>query len=253
MPKFPSRWSRILRELESVVVSTILQTSCPGCNSDQLEPGFCRQCLEWNPLGECCCQSCGLPTSQSVSTCGECESAIRPTTQMRSAYWFLSRARVFLHRVKYGRQSLGIVQVADQIYRGVSREWIAGAALVPVPLHPIRLLERGFNQAALIAEIISRKFGVEAHHEVLVKDLPTLPQAKVKGSLRQKNLRGIFKLNRRVRIPERIILVDDVLTTGSTLNECARTLKEAGVKEVRAWTLFRAVPQRFQHEVLDVG
>jgi len=112
--------------------------------------------------------------------------------------------------------------------------------LVPVPLHPRRLRERGFNQSALLAEEIGRRTGRAVCPDALVRRRDTLPQAGLTAAARRRNVEGAFAVRRRASVAGRtVLLVDDVLTTGATAFTCARRLAEAGAAELRLLTVAR--------------
>ncbi|MCK4431899.1 MAG: ComF family protein, partial [Candidatus Aminicenantes bacterium] len=112
---------------------------------------------------------------------------------------------------------------------------------VPVPLHPKRKKQRGFNQAFIIAKELAMLKGIKLVEGQLVKLKNILPQTSLKAEDRQKNVKGAFGIKEREKIEGKIILlVDDVYTTGSTIRECSSVLKNAGAKDVRALTLARA-------------
>jgi ComF family protein len=124
-----------------------------------------------------------------------------------------------------------------------TRAIVAGShVLVPVPLHPRRLRERGFNQASLIARQLGRRVGRPCHDRVLVRRRDTLPQAGLSAAARRRNVAGAFVVRRRGLVAGRVVtLVDDVLTTGATAHACARTLRKAGAREVRLLSVARVV------------
>ena len=109
--------------------------------------------------------------------------------------------------------------------------------LLPVPMHPSRLRERGFNQAQEIARIVSRKTSIEMLHCAKTRD--TSSQTSLPWQAREKNVRGAFACESGIR--GHVAVVDDVMTTGSTLNELAKTLIENGATDVSAWVVARAV------------
>ncbi len=117
------------------------------------------------------------------------------------------------------------------------QHYAPAAFLVPIPLHKDRQLKRGFNQA----EIITNHFSCMYSYPVLqplTRPLPTAPQAQLSVEERQRNMRGVFKMKNGVRLPSKpLILVDDVVTTGSTVGDAAATLKKAGVKQVFVFSL----------------
>jgi ComF family protein len=113
--------------------------------------------------------------------------------------------------------------------------------IIPVPLHPKRKRQRGFNQAQLIVKELSRLKRIEIVEECLVKNRNTPPQTLLDEEEREKNVSGAFGIKKEENIKEKVVLlVDDVYTTGATIRECSSVLKEAGVKEVRAITLAQA-------------
>jgi ComF family protein len=112
--------------------------------------------------------------------------------------------------------------------------------LVPVPLHPRRLRERGFNQSALLASEIGRLTGRPALAEALVRRRDTAPQAGLSASERRKNVSDAFAVRRRGSVAGRVVtVIDDVFTTGATAYACARVLRAAGAREVRLVTVAR--------------
>ncbi len=125
---------------------------------------------------------------------------------------------------------------------GKSEEiWWGVDAVIPVPLHPKRKRYRGFNQAFVLAKIMAREKDKVLITNCLVKAQNRLPQTIVEASERGKNIKGAFKVKKARNIKDKVILlVDDVYTTGATINECCDTLLQAGAKEVRIITLAQA-------------
>ena len=114
--------------------------------------------------------------------------------------------------------------------------------VIPVPLHPQRLRERGFNQALLLAEDVGRRLGIPCQKGILQKKEPTAPQVSLSGTERERGVRGAFVLRKEGEVEKKgILLIDDVYTTGATVNECAKVLLEGGAKRVDVFTLAHAV------------
>ncbi|MGB9698174.1 MAG: double zinc ribbon domain-containing protein [Thermodesulfobacteriota bacterium] len=114
--------------------------------------------------------------------------------------------------------------------------------LVPVPLHPRRLRERGFNQSLLLARVVSRVHKIPLQFNLLERIRYTQPQTQLSGSEREKNMRGAFRVRKNNLLSRNnILLIDDVFTSGATVGECARALKEAGARQVQVLTLARAI------------
>jgi ComF family protein len=113
--------------------------------------------------------------------------------------------------------------------------------IIPVPLHPKRLRWRGFNQSVLLARQISRAYNIPLDPFVVYRSKETPPQTQLTEAERRKKVRGIFSLNPQRPIDgKRVLLIDDVYTSGATVNECSRCLKQGGAKEVYVLTLAHA-------------
>ncbi len=152
--------------------------------------------------------------------------------------------RQVVQRFKYGRKvSLG--KPLGRLLALGCRDFIQGShcdLIIPVPLHPKRLRWRGFNQSGLLARQISRTYGVAMDPFVLLRKKETLPQTQLSEEERRKNVRGAFALNPARSVDgESVLLVDDVYTSGATVNECSGALLRAGAEEVTVLTLARAV------------
>jgi len=111
--------------------------------------------------------------------------------------------------------------------------------IVPVPLSRNSLRERGFNQSLLMARVISKKLNITLYMDALLKTRDTLPQVGLNAKERRKNLKGAFKASGKIN-NQRLLLIDDVMTTGATVRECSKILIKAGAKEVVVITLARA-------------
>ena len=144
-----------------------------------------------------------------------------------------------LHRFKYGGQlALGRF-LADALAGRVTGErW--PDLLIPMPLYPTRLRERGFNQAVEIAKRMAMVTGLPLAFDALAKVRDTAPQASLPWKERQANVKGAFALTADIA-GKRVVLVDDVMTTGATLNEAARVLMKSGASEVAVWVVARTL------------
>ncbi len=145
---------------------------------------------------------------------------------------------------KYRRfKVLGVdlARFAERALGGDEGLWWGVEAIVPVPLHPRRRRERGFNQAQVIAAELARLKGIDLVDDALVKVKNVPPQTSLQARERAHNVRGAFKIKKTQGIAGKtVLLLDDVYTTGSTLTECSLALKKSGVKDVRALTIAQA-------------
>ena len=226
----------------------MIAPACASCAALLESPSrgpVCAACWQSiRPLTPPLCDGCGdpLPTWRAISTsqlrCARCRRTHRFVDRARAIGPYDGALRAIVHALKYdGRRSLARPLAALMRVRGA--DLVEGAtAAVPVPLHGSRRRERGFNQAADLA----RHLGLPVAH-ALVRVRATPAQTGLPAVQRHRNLRGAFAVTRAARslAGATIVLIDDVSTTGATLDACARTLKDAGVAEVRALTAARVV------------
>jgi len=233
------------------LLDIVLPAACSYCRSSlsgSAVPFFCPQCWsELAPLQGPVCPDCGKPFSSAASLvlspghrCRSCRELPPHFDQALAAGYFEGPLREAVHVFKYRPlRALGVPLGA----------WMAAQVrlvhpldrVMPVPLHRTRLRTRGFNQALLLAAAVGRRFSLELDYDNLVRIRATRPQVELNGPERTQNVRGAFELRRPDAVAGmRLLLVDDVFTTGATLNECSRVLKEAGAASVIAFTLARA-------------
>jgi ComF family protein len=149
-----------------------------------------------------------------------------------------------IHELKYRGRRRVATRLANALLQDPSaRALVEGCdILVPVPLHPRRLRERGFNQAALIARELGRRTRRPCGEGVLVRRKDTSPQTGLTAAERRRNVDGAFAVRRRGQVAGHVVtLVDDVLTTGATARACARTLRASGAQQVRLLSVARVV------------
>ena len=192
------------------------------------------------------CSKCGapFPTHWLVEVCPECRMHVSSITRIRSVYYYENLIQGMIVEVKYARRARYLRYLAKELATTVRTSFPSSIqAIVPVPLHRQRQWERTFNQAELLANQMSRFLNIPVW-KTLQKHSKTPPQSLLSGTARRANLKGAFRCIND-KIPRRsVLLIDDVITTGATLEECARVLRRsAGVKRVYAITIARAVQQ----------
>lgn len=264
-----------MRRLADVVLSVLIRPPCAVCGAvleRPLDGAVCREC--WQRVRRITppvCDSCGspLPSAQSAlatgQRCHSCAVAAPDVDRARSIGGYEGALRDIVHALKYdGRRS--IVPALGSMMREAGADVLVNVdALVPVPLHPRRRRARGFNQARLLAEAIGGPVW-----DVLRRVRHTAPQVALPAGARRENVKGAFGIVQagpkgglyrelvarvggfspgRSSDPPRIagavlVLVDDVATTGATLEACARVLKAAGARQVLALTAARVVSER---------
>jgi ComF family protein len=218
---------------------------CLLCAGRALKKGFCEGCgslIEKERITSPICVVCGIPFTSSIGVdhaCGRCVEERPSFIAARSAFVFEGKVLDAIHRLKYG----GDTSLAGPLARLARESHLpqGPCVIVPVPLHPGRLRERGFNQSLLIARALSRITNSPLVYDRLKRARDTGQQVGLKAAERKKNVSGAFTLTGAAMFKgKKVLLVDDVVTTGATLNECAKVLKRAGA-EVTALTVARAV------------
>jgi competence protein ComFC len=193
------------------------------------------------------CERCGLPYPGELTApfvCTNCHELELHFSSARSAVVARTVVLEAIHRFKYSRALWFEYFLADLLVREAApalrgQNW---DFIVPVPLHSFKKRERGYNQAALLAARLARTTGIPMNEKLLRRVNPTATQTLLTREQRAANMRRAFAVPPRVKLPgKRIVLVDDVFTTGATTNACAQTLREAGADEICVWTVARGL------------
>jgi len=241
---------QIERTLEPLraVASLFYPALCAVCHTPVTRSDYiCRNCLDKaQRIVAPFCAKCSEPFAGAIGsefTCANCANRTLGFDAAVSAYRSRGVVRFIVLQFKYNRQ----LQLRHPI-----AEWLGEAMndarlcqrhfdlVVPVPLHPARLRHRGFNQAELLAKILAQKISVPLSG-ALERIRYTTTQTAFDRLERMENLHGAFRLRKKIAMRGlHVLLVDDILTTGSTLSECARVLREAGAQSVYAVTAARA-------------
>jgi ComF family protein len=221
-----------------------LPPRCAGCGTIVADVhSFCPDCwpkIEF--LGEGGCKTCGMPLEATeAETCGVCLARPPRIARTRAAVAYGDLTRSLAIRLKYGRKVATARTMARYMAPLISSA-DCDAILVPVPLHRTRLWQRGFNQSALVARELARRLDLTAYPLVLRRHRRTPPLKGMSSLQRRKTVAGAFKVTDKAAVAGRaVILVDDVLTTGSTADACARALQRAGAARVELITWARVV------------
>lgn len=231
-----------LRSVGRALLDVVFPRCCVEC-CEAVEAGplqnlcaTCRDKIEF--AREPHCTTCGWPFSGAVSgarTCANCIDLEPEFGQGRTGMLLRGPARTFVHELKYHRgwHLRGDLRVLVQQAQPL-KNFAEGAVLVPVPLHPRRRRWRGFNQARWVAEALAAQVEVAGIDELLLRIRDTPTQTRLSRRGREENMKNAFALRPGVVLSSgrRYVLVDDVFTTGATLNECAKVLRQAGAEHI---------------------
>ncbi len=229
----------VFRKLGSEVVDFLLPPRCPACGDRILSHGhLCASCWqELAPISPPWCASCGLPfevTVDAEALCGACMKDPPAFDWARAAVSYEALGRDLIIRMKHGGAGASVPAFVTMMARLVPDNTQVDF-VVPVPLHRLRLLKRRFNQSQLLAKGLARKLEIHTDPFLLERVRATPSQGTLDRKGRRKNVRGAFRVP-AARSGEldgkRVLLVDDVLTTGATASECAKALKKAGAAHV---------------------
>jgi ComF family protein len=247
-----------LRGIREALASIVFPAPCRICarmlDTDSRSP-FYHACVNVlaQTIPEPICAQCGRPiVSSAVAECislPRCHLCRHGTYDFDSARSFgpytshMSRAILML---KYGEVSPLGAWFAGQLAGLVARtpDVFSTDVLIPVPLDPGRLRERGYNQAELIARPLARILGIPFRSYLLIRTKPRPDKIRLTRRERWETVRGAYATHQRAQVDKlRVLLVDDVFTTGATLDACSRALKQAGAARVVGLTVARALPQ----------
>lgn len=242
----PGAWGRLLASgsaLVDPVLAVVFPQACPGCRHALDRPTrgpFCGAC--WLSLPRHTHPLCDCGAASAAGPCARCRRGRSAFRRGGSLGPYEGTLRTAIHELKYGGQRRVAAGLADAALRSgcLSALVEPGAVLVPVPLHPRRRRERGFNQSELLAREIGRRTGAAVAPAALVRRQDTPPQTGLCAAARRANVKDAFAVRQRARVAGRtVVLVDDVFTTGATAQACARALREAGAADVRLLTMAR--------------
>jgi competence protein ComFC len=228
-----------MRRIVDPVLAVVFPARCPLCAAFLDRPSrgpLCEGCWEGLPRHRETRCACGVGLGPGATTCGRCRRGLSPFGAGLSLGPYEGGLRTVVHELKFrGRQRVA-ERIAERLVEVPGREAVlsADAVLVPVPLHPRRRRERGFNQSELIAEALGRRCGLPVAAKALVRRKDTAPQTGLTAAARRSNVAGAFAVRRRSLVAGRVaVLVDDVVTTGATARACATVLRAAGATDVR--------------------
>lgn len=234
-----------MRLLLAALAELLFPARCLGCGGQlgtSRPPLICNDCQAGiAAIASPFCSCCGAP--KSGRTCRACQQNSFAFDRARSLFVYQEPIRSLIHQLKFNGKLTGL-----STFAALAKEANAAAffhepdLILPVPLHIRRLRWRCFNQSLLLAKACFPVWKGKIQPDLLQRHRATVPQTQLDSTARRSNLAGAFSLREPKTVKGRhILLVDDVFTTGSTLHECAKALREAGAVEIAAFTVARTV------------
>ena len=220
---------------------------CTASRATKSEGYVCADCrAQVRPIAAPFCARCGLPFEGKITGAFQCTNCREMELHFASARSAVAARGVVLaaiHRYKYDGQ-MWFEEVLAELFLHGARDWFReqpAAALLPVPLYPVKQRERGFNQAERLARRLGAAVNVPVRTDLLKRVRPTPSQTRLTRTQRADNMRRAFAWQRKEKLAGgSFVLIDDVFTTGATTSACAKLLLQAGADRVVVWTVARA-------------
>ena len=219
-----------------------IKSACLLCASHQGgDLGICPACMQdlpWHTTQQC--PQCSLQSNGSI--CGACLNAAPSFNATTALFTYDFPVNKLLQHYKY-KEMLHLSRIFGTLLSTkLTNKMQHIDIIIPMPMHPTRLKERGFNQALEIARLVAKNLHIPMNYKACQRIKLTPPQASLPLKSRIKNIRGAFKCTENIQ-GKHIAIIDDVMTSGASLNELAKTLKQAGAAHVECWVIARTLPQ----------
>ena len=229
------------------VFNVFLPPRCLICDAVVCDKnGLCEKCFaKMIFLSENCCPVCGKPYTFPIENseslvCGKCLTKLPKFNHTSCVFAYDSFSRNLILPLKHTDKTEAVPYLANLLYLRGQKLLAKSDVIVAVPLHWRRLMKRKYNQSGLLAHRLSKLSGVPLVSDTLVRTRNTQSQGHKTQKERMENIKGAFAIRDQEKIKgKRVVLIDDVYTTGTTLNECAKVLKASGASEVCALTVAR--------------
>jgi ComF family protein len=233
-------------EFTQKLLSTLFPCRCILCQKTVKQHfGVCSDCYRALPHNDICCIRCALPLAEGISNtvlCGRCIKKMPVFDYAHSPFRYEDAVIGLVHRLKFGEKISVARNIGEILLAHFQTTNETPDCLLPVSLHKSRLRQRGFNQSIEISRVLAKKLAIPIEHAAVVRHKSTVAQTGLNAKQRQSNIRGAFSVVRQLQY-KHVLIVDDVMTTGATVNELAKVLKRHGVSRVGVLSIARAPVQ----------
>ncbi len=240
-------WKRKVDGVLDSVIAAVLPPRCLLCGGEGVQGrDLCAGCRADLPINTCCCARCALPLEHPAERCGICLKREPPFASAWAPFRYAHPLDLLEARFKFHRDLAAGRLLSELMIEAASRQLTGPLPerLLCVPLHQDRLRERGYNQALELAKPLAKALAIPLDLSALIRVRSTSAQTGLDAKARRRNLHDAFTVKVDATLPAHIAILDDVMTTGTTLRECTRVLLRAGVKRVDVWALARAPAKR---------
>lgn len=224
------------------IQSRLFPLACLSCgqNTDRAI-AICHECEQQLPFNASSCRQCSSPLQQThTALCGHCQKNNPAFHSSHIPFRYESTIQQWIKNFKFNNDLIKGKVLSDLFCETLSdNKPLLPEVLIPVPLHPSRIRQRGYNQALFLARTISKKTGIPVDHSIIRKIKKTPPQHKLDQQTRLTNIRNAFSLAGQCNY-QHIAIIDDVVTTTATVNEVSRLLTEQGVEKIQVWAIARS-------------
>ena len=226
-----------IKTISEIVLDCIYPRICPVCNQivSVWHADICPECeRKLTYVGDSYCMRCGKPVDEDEEYCSDCQRSEHAYDEGRAALLYDEYMSMSIYRFKYnGKREFASFYarvMTKQLGRKI-KSWEPDV-IVPVPVHKSKLKKRGYNQAYLIAKELSKNLGIPVNDRLVRRNTATAVQKNLSAKERQNNLKKAFKVTQNVVSLNTVLIVDDIYTTGATVDAMARCLRGAGVKKI---------------------
>ncbi len=238
-------------ELVQNLLSDLFPSRCVFCQKtvsqvvDQLATqslAVCPDCYQALPHNTVCCVRCALPLAEDISSavlCGRCIKKQPAFDYVCCPFRYEDDIISLVHQLKFSEKIRSSRCIGEMMLAHFSGWGETPDCLLPVALHPSRMRQRGFNQSIEISRVLSKKLAIPIEHSAIVRRRRTVAQTGLSAKQRQKNIRGAFSVVGELNY-KHVLIIDDVMTTGATVNELAKLLKKNNVERVGVLSIARA-------------
>ncbi len=232
----------------SYLIQRVYPPRCLLCGHSGQKQGheavdLCGHCQHQLPYNDTACLRCALPLpaeTASGNICGRCQKKPPAFDSSYSLFVYEQPAVWLIQQLKFNDRLVHARLLGSMLARKVQKVGELPQCIIPVPLFRHRLRQRGFNQSVELAKPVAKQNGLPLELNLVERVRPTESQTGLDAKQRRKNIKGAFRITAAIPY-QNVAIIDDVVTTGSTVNELARVLKRAGVRNVVVWSIARAI------------